>query len=242
MEDAYTDKNVKNANLDELPNDALWSSSFDGIGSFGNSALRTANSIKDSLPAIILTGGNGSKNKDSVALHDTEAPEGLPKPWDQPPPADLDGKCGITGVSNMLRFYDVDKDPKELDQYSRFRSWGTGMRKAKFAESVTELSGKQFSAHNVGNNENPLEVLRKNINDGKPVAICYNKHTDDAHWVLITGMKEGKDGVELTVQSWGGYKKVAWNDIKDAWSRGYPNSGAYPYVVGNESSPYLKKK
>ena len=47
----------------------------------------------------------------------------------------------------------------------------------------------------------------------------------DAHWVVVTGITDTKDGPKLQVQSWGAYHEVKWNDIKDNWRRGYGRYG-----------------
>lgn len=184
--------------------------------------------------------GNSSDKKKNVPLEQTEKPDpALPDVWPHPPATKLDGKCGITGVSNLLRLYGIEKPPADIDQ-SHYRSWGPGMRVNKFAEDMRELSGKNFTSRNIKDGSDPLSVLQNNIKDGKPVAIMYMTSPTDAHWVVVTGITQGAKGPELQVQSWGAYHKVAWSDVQDQWRRGY--GGPYPYVVGDEASPFLKKK
>ena len=96
----------------------------------------------------------------------------LPDVWNHPPATKMDGKCGITGVSNLLRLYGVEKNPADIDTWSR-RSWGPGMRVDKFAENMSELSGQKFNSCSIENGKEPLDVLKENIKDKKPVAIMY---------------------------------------------------------------------
>lgn len=192
---------------------------------------------------VIPIGAHGSKSK-NVDLQPISKPEGLPDAWSHPPTKSLlgislDGKCGITGVSNMLRLYGIEKNPAEIDK-SEYRSVGPGMRADKFADNLTELSKQKFTSKTIENGEKPLDVLKQNLKDGKPVAIMYMTGSTEAHWVVVTGVKEGKDGPELTLQSWGGYRSVPFKNIQQNWARGY--GGPYPYVVGEGSSRYLKKQ
>ncbi len=188
---------------------------------------------------VLPIGANSDDKKKGVPLELIDKPESLPKPWDPPPSTKMDGKCGITGVSNMLRLYGVEKAPADID-LAEYRSWGPGLRSDKFASDLNKLSDKKFSSHSIENGSDPLKVLSDNIKDGKPVAIMYMTSPTNAHWVVVTDVKEGKDGAELTVQSWGNYYKVPFKDIKDQWERGY--GGPYPYVVGDEASSKLPKK
>jgi hypothetical protein len=189
---------------------------------------------------VLPIGANSDDKKKDVPLDQIDKPDAcLPDAWNHPPSTKMDGKCGITGVANMLRFYDIEKDPKDLD-YSRYRSFGPGLRINKFSENLNELSGKKFNSCCIDDGSDPLDVLRKNVKDGKPVAIQYMTSPTNAHWVVVTGVTEGKNGAELQVQSWGAYHKVEWDKIKDNWKRGY--GGPYPYVVGDEASPKMKKQ
>jgi hypothetical protein len=188
---------------------------------------------------VIPIGANSSDKKKNVPLEAIEKPDPkLPDVWPHPPSTKLDGKCGITGVSNLLRLYGIEKPPADIDK-SHFRSWGPGMRVNKFAEDMRELSGKNFTARSINDGSDPLAVLQKNIDAGKPVAIMYMTSPTDAHWVVVTGIKPGSNGPELQVQSWGAYHKVAWRDVQDQWRRGY--GGNYPYVVGDQPSSFLKR-
>lgn len=189
---------------------------------------------------VVPFGAHSNDKKKDVPLDQIDKPEaGLPDAWGHPPSTKMDGKCGITGVANMLRFYDVEKAPIDID-CSRYRSWGPGMRSDKFAENLTELSGKKFNSRCIDDGANPLDVLKQNLKDGKPIAIQYMTSPTNAHWVVVTGVADGKNGPELQVQSWGAYHKVEWKNIQDNWKRGY--GGPYPYVVGEESSVKLKKQ
>ncbi len=188
---------------------------------------------------VLPIGANSSDKKKDVPLEPIEKPDSkLPEPWQHPASSRLDGKCGITGVSNMLRFYGMEKPPADID-CSRYRSYGPGLRVDKFASNLRELSGKNFESCSIDDGREPLEVLRKHINAGRPVAIQYMTGPTNAHWVVVTGIKDEKGGAQLEVQSWGAYHKVNWHDIQDQWRRGY--GGPYPHVVGDEKSPVLKK-
>jgi len=203
-------------------------------------ALKTVGASDWEMPF----GAHSKNKKTGVNLEPIDKPPGMPNVYDHPASTRFDGKCGITGVCNMLRLYGVEKDPATEDTYES-RSWGPGMTIDKFAENMSRLSGKTFKSGSVDGDSNAaLDVLRNNLKDGKPVAICYQCEGKTAHWVVVTGINEGKDGPELTVQSWGRYYKVKWDDIKDHWKQGYGLpllSGNYPYVVGDEAAPALKK-
>jgi hypothetical protein len=212
------------------------------------SASRTADETWTNLASniwskdgwVLPIGAHSSDKKNDVALEPIDKPDPkLPDAWGHPPSSRLDGKCGITGVSNMLRFYGSETPPGDID-CSKYRSFGPGLRVDKFASNLRELSGKNFQSGSIDGDCNPLDVLRKHVNEGKPVAIQYMTGATNAHWVVVTGVKDDKDGTHLEVQSWGGYHKVNWNNVRDQWRRGY--GGPYPYVVGDEASPLLKKK
>lgn len=160
----------------------------------------------------------------------------LPDSWAPPPSTRMDGKCGLTGVSNMLRFYGVEKNPKDIDE-RQYRSWGPGMRADKFAENLTTLSGKQFHSKSLPEGTEPLQYLRDTLKEGKPVAIQYMTSPTKAHWVVVTGVKDTPEGVKLQCQSWGGWYESKWDDIKGPWQRGY--GGPFPHVVGDEKSSKL---
>ena len=185
-------------------------------------------------------GSPGARKQGEVQLTPIAKPDpSLPDVWDQPDGTKMDGKCGITAVSNMLRFYGIKKDPKDIDK-PEYRSWGPGLRRDKLAEDLESLSDKGFSSKNI-EDDDPLEVLRGHIRSGKPVAIQYMTHYEtstEAHWVVVVDISDGEDPY-LTVQSGGRYQKVRWSDIKDPWRRGY--GGPYPYVVGNDPSEILLK-
>jgi len=188
---------------------------------------------------VLPIGAHSSDKKKEVPLEPIEKPDAkLPDPWQHPDPTWMDGKCGITGVSNMLRLYSVEKPPADID-CSRYRSFGPGLRVGKFASNLSELTGKNFKSCTIDANSDPLDVLRNHIKEGRPVAIQYMTGPTTAHWVVVTGITDGKDGAHLQVQSWGAYYKVNWNDVQDQWRRGY--GGPYPHVVGDEASPLLKK-
>ena len=210
-----------------------------GANSIGKKSDEVFEALK---PAnwVLPIGGDSSDKKKGVPLQAVDKPDpSLPDVWNHPESSAMDGKCGITGVANMLRFYGVEKSPADID-VSRYRSWGVGLRSEKFASDLTELSGKKFSAHSIDDGSSGLDMLRQQIKDGKPVAIQYMTSPTNAHWVVVAGVTDGKDGPELTVQSWGGYHKVPYKDIQDNWRRGY--GGPYPYVVGDEQSSLLKPK
>lgn len=201
------------------------------------------------IPAVaadwqVPFGAHSKDKKTGVNLEPIDKPPGMPDVHNHPASTKFDGKCGITGVCNMLRLYGVEKDPGKEDTYES-HSWGPGMTIDKFAENLSRLSGKTFKSGSVDGDSNAaLDVLKNNLKDGKPVAICYQCEGKTAHWVVVTGINEGKDGPELTVQSWGQYHKVKWDAIKDHWKQGYGLpilSGNYPYVVGDEAAPALKK-
>lgn len=187
----------------------------------------------------IPIGAHSDSKKKGVPLNPIEKPDpNLPDAWNHPPSTTMDGKCGITGVSNMLRFYGCENAPGDIDTFSR-RSWGPGMRADKFAENLTELSGKDFHSRSIENGKDPLDTLKEYIKDKKPVAIMYMTGAADAHWVVVTNVTDGKDGAKLTVQSWGQYHEVTWKDLQAQWKRGY--GGPYPHVVGDSPSELLKK-
>jgi hypothetical protein len=184
-------------------------------------------------------GANDKSKKNGPALAPIEKPDPkLPEVWAHPPSSTLDGKCGITGCANMLRLYGKEKDPADLDQ-RRYRSWGPGLRSDKFAENLTELSGKTFTSKTVDDGK-PLETLRGHLKAGKPVALQYMTDSTDAHWVVATGIRDTPDGPKVQVQSWGQYYEADWKELEPAWKRGY--GGPYPYVVGNDASKLLPKK
>jgi hypothetical protein len=186
----------------------------------------------------IPIGAHSDDKKKGVPLTPIEKPNSkLPDAWNHPESTKMDGKCGITGVSNLLRFYGVEKAPGDIDTWSR-RSWGPGMRVDKFTENVGELSGATFHSRNIEEGD-ALDVLRGHIKDNKPVAIMYMTGPSNAHWVVVTNVTDTKDGPKLTVQSWGGYHEVPWKDIQDNWRRGY--GGPYPHCVGDKASEVLKK-
>lgn len=182
--------------------------------------------------------GGNDKRKTGVPVTDMEKPKDAPAAWEHPPASWRDGKCGITGVSNLIRWYGEEKNPKDIDIYEN-RSWGIGMRSGKFAEDCSKLTGKNFTACSIEKGE-PLDILKQHLKDGKPVAIMYMTGKTNAHWVVVTGIEEGKDGPSVQVETWGHYGKIKWSDLKYQWERGY--GGPYPYVVGDEPSPLLKKK
>lgn len=190
-------------------------------------------------PWTIPIGANSDNKKKSVPMEEIKKPEDqLPNAWEQPAASFMDGKCGMTGVANMLRFYGVEKDPKELDSYD-YRSWGPGMRADKFKENLNLLSEKNFSAYSLSEADDALATLRKHINEGKPVAIQFMTGPTNAHWVVVSGIKDEKSGPELQVLSWGTYYKIKWDDVAEAWKRGY--GGPYPHVVCDSASNLLKR-
>jgi hypothetical protein len=186
-------------------------------------------------------GANSANKKKTVPMEAMDKPDDkLPNAWEQPAASFMDGKCGITGVSNMLRFYGVEKDPKELDSYD-YRSWGPGLRADKFRDNLNTLSGKNnFSAASLSKTDDALATLRKNLNEGKPVAIQFMTDSTNAHWVVVTGINDEKSGPELQVMSWGSYYKIKWSDLDDPWKRGY--GGPYPHVVCDNGSEILKRR
>jgi hypothetical protein len=163
----------------------------------------------------------------------------LPDPWAHPPSTKMDGKCGLTAVSNMARFYGVEKDPKDIDK-PEFRSVGPGLRRDKLAEDVASVTGKKCDSKNIPAGTDPLQTLRDLIDAGKPVAIQYMMGATTAHWVVVTAVKDTPNGVVLVVQSWGDWYEVAWSEIGPQWKRGY--GGDYPYVVCEDASPKLPVK
>lgn len=191
---------------------------------------------------VIPVGAHSKDKKKNVPLEPIEKPDPkLPDVWNHPPATWADGKCGITGVANMLRLYGVERDPAGLDT-SDHQNWGPGLRMSQFGANMNDCcGGKKFKSCTIDSDkEDPYKVLKGHIDQGKPVAIEYMTGALNAHWVVVTGIKEGgKEGPELTVQSWGRYYKVKWNDIKSNWERGW--GGPYPHVVGDEPSPFLKK-
>ncbi len=190
----------------------------------------------DEVSSWTLPIGANSDKKD-VHLKSISRPAGYPKSWKTPETTILDGKCGITAVSNMLRWYGVEKNPSDLDK-SEYRSWGPGLRVDKFASNMEKLTGKSFLSKTVEDGTDPLETLRGHLKDGKPVAIEYMCGSTSAHWVIVTSVSDDKNNPELVVQSWGGYYSVKFDEIKDGWRRGY--GGPYPYVVGNEAATVKK--
>lgn len=229
---------------------------------FAHSALFNKNSSLSVLPGIELVdhkepdkskqkskfevqhftiplGANSDYKKKSVPMEEISKPENrLPDAWEQPAASFMDGKCGITGVANMLRMYGVEKDPKELDSYD-FRSWGPGMRSDKFKENLNLLSQKNFSACSLSATADGLATLRKHLDEGKPVAIQFMTGPTNAHWVVVSGIKDEKNGTELQVMSWGAYYKIKWDDLAEPWKRGY--GGPYPHVVCDSASNLLKR-
>lgn len=159
-----------------------------------------------------------------------------PDPWEQPGGTLLDGKCGLTAVSNMLRLYGKEVSPKSIDK-STYRSWGPGLRRDKFAEDMNRLSkSKSFESRAIKKGD-ALGTLRGHLDAGRPVAIMYMTGRVSAHWVVVC--KVEADG-SLIVQSWGRYYRVAWSEIQGPWRRGY--GGDYPHVVGKGPSPFLARK
>lgn len=200
------------------------------------------NSIEPKSSGWVLPiGAHSSKKSGVVPLERIEKPDpSLPDVWNQPEGTMLDGKCGITGVSNMLRLYGIEKDPAKID-LGRYRSVGPGLRAEKFASDMKELTGgKNFTACTIDDEkQNPLFVLKSHIEAGKPVAIMYMNDSTEAHWVVVTGVGNGVYNPEVIVQSGGAYHKTNWRNLQDQWKRGY--GGDYPYVVGDEKS-LLKRK
>ncbi|MBL8871499.1 MAG: hypothetical protein JNK90_17115 [Planctomycetaceae bacterium] len=184
---------------------------------------------------------------EEVQLIRTEKPKGFPDAWDHPQDTSLlDGKCGLTAVSNLLRLYGIEVDPKDIDQ-AKYRSWGPGLRRDKFAEDMNVLAeGKGFESKCIEEGVDALGVVESYLADGKPFAIMYmtNKKSPsvEAHWVVVVAIlpSEEPKNPKLIVQSWGEYHEVEWNEIAGSWKRGY--GGDYPHVVGDSSSPYLKKQ
>jgi hypothetical protein len=228
-----------------------------GTGNWQSGQIPADRSTASSLPDFHLVDGitslakmaadsgvlpiGGNSGRTDVLLWATDKPADLPEVWKQPSGTKMDGKCGLTGVSNMLRFYGVEKSPDSIDEVG-YRSVGFGMRSGKFAQDLTELTGKKFTAKNIEDGSFPLDVLRKNIKDGKPVAIMYMTGDVSAHWVVVAGIREGKDNpsTEVLVQSGGAYYTIPWKDLQPNWKAGY--GGPYPYVVGDEAAPKLPKK
>jgi len=170
-----------------------------------------------------------------VAVTDSPAAKpraSLPNAWVQPAGSLLDGKCGITGVSNMLRLYGIETDPSSID-LSKFRSWGPGLRRDKFAEDLNELGGgKTFFSRSLPEGTDALARLRQHMAAQEPVAIQYMTSQDlgtNAHWVVVVDVQGGTNP-NLTYMSWGGYRTMKWDDMKDPWKRGW--GGPYPHVVG----------
>lgn len=189
----------------------------------------------------------GVAKSDDVKLTQVAKPSGLPDAWKHPDDTSLlDGKCGLTAVSNLLRLYKIEVDPASIDE-SRFRSWGPGLRRDKFAEDMNELAKElEFESRNLEDDTDALSRLERYIAEGKPVAIMYmtNKEAPsvEAHWIVVVAIRRTSDqprNPKLVVQSWGKYHEVEWNEISGAWKRGY--GGSYPHVVGKAASPYLSK-
>ncbi|NJL99049.1 MAG: hypothetical protein HC924_09655 [Synechococcaceae cyanobacterium SM2_3_2] len=160
-----------------------------------------------------------------------------PDTWDQPCGTLMDGKCGLTAVANMLRWYGAEISPKSLDK-RRYRSWGPGLRRDKFAEDMNQLwPGSGFQSRDIPNGYCPLRILRGHINAGRPVAINYMTNSLAAHWVVVVQVSDEEDNPLLVVQSGGGYHQTRWLDIQDAWRRGW--GGEYPHVVGSQPAAHL---
>jgi hypothetical protein len=136
----------------------------------------------------------------------------------------------------MLRFYGVEKDPKDLDKDGESDST-PGMRAGTVAKNISKVSGKKFEAKSISGDA--LSTLRGYLNEGKPVAVLYMTGVLEAHWVVVTNVEDGKDGTVLTLQSWGDWYTVKWTDFEYQWKRGW--GGPYPHVVGDEASPVLRK-
>ena len=247
-DDEETQENAAETATSATATMATESSDQDAYKKMTNSLVSAAESLLPSFQidlgkmlgfdGPIPIGAHSSHKKQGVHLTPIET-EGLPHAYNQPAGTDMDGKCGITGVANMLRLYGIEKKPEDID-LPRYRSWGPGLRADKFADDLTELSGQKFNSKTIENGENPLEVLKQNIKDGKPVAIMYMTSPTEAHWVVVTDVKNGPNGPELTVQSGGRYNTVPFKDIQSNWQRGY--GGPYPYVVGEGPSKFIKKQ
>ena len=188
----------------------------------------------ETQPEWVVPIGAHGNTKNSVKLIPIDKPEQMPDVWNQPRATRMDGKCGITANSNLLRLYGIEKSPSSLD-IRKYRSWGPGLRCDKFASNMSELSGIEFKDKTIKGQEKPIDVLKDLVKNGKPVAIEYMTGTTTAHWVIVTDVKDTKEGPELTVQSWGRYYKVKFSEIDDAWKRGY--GGPYPYVVADKAMP-----
>jgi len=204
-------------------------------------ALNAAYSHLCSDWSVPIGANSGDKQKSPLLILTDKPGPRFPDVWKQLDGTIMDGKCGVTGVANMLRLYGIEKDPKDIDK-SQYRSWGFGLGASKFAEDMTALGdGKKFSARQIDDSkEDPLKVLRDNLAAGKPVAICYMTGRLEAHWVVVTGVNEGQDGPQLTVMSSGNYFTMKWNEVKYQWSRGW--GGPYPYIVGDTPCDLLTKK
>lgn len=190
------------------------------------------------VPTLLSRPKPGEPQDLSYTPCDKPRPQ-FPDAHGQPPATMFDGKCGFACISNMMRLYETEINPKDIDRWYR-RSFGPGMRADALAVNLTELSGMRFSKHAIKDGSDPLVILRKHIDEGKPVAIQYTPHDwSKAHWLSVVAINEGKDGPELTVQSWGHYHKVKWTELKDYWRQGF--EGPYPYVVADKPSPFMEK-
>src|SRR6185369_16554055 len=99
------------------------------------------------------------KKKDVPLVQIDKPDPKLPDAWGHPDSTVLDGKCGITGVANMLRFYGVEKPPADID-LSRYRSVGPGLRCDKFASDLNELCSKKFKSFSIDDGRDPLATLQ----------------------------------------------------------------------------------
>lgn len=163
----------------------------------------------------------------------------FPDPWEQPSNARWDGKWGVTACSNLLRFYGVEKSPKDLVE-TGIENLGPGMWASTLAKNVQGLSGKTFRAKRLDGSADALATLRGYLDEGKPVALMYMQDVGVAHWVVVTHMGDGAGGPLLTLQSSGEWYTVEWKSFQHRWKRA--DGGPYPHVVGDEPSQVMRAR
>lgn len=165
------------------------------------------------------------------------APDGMPSSWEQPDSEgtfDQYGYCGATAAANLLTWYGKSTTPREAIDNGCWSYVGTRpptlaayLKKAQ-PELDCYYQTMKWNADSLGNLRNALAA-------GRPVIIEFMTGKLNAHWVTVVGVEGTEEDPYLTVMSWGGYYKIRWAGVKDAWRSAW--GGYYPYVMCNAVSP-----
>ena len=207
------------------------------------------------------------KHPDSTTSATVPGKEHLPAVWEQPAPIEdtlseiislgggnvrRHGTCGPTAVANLLKWFEIDKEPAKIEPDVRecVGTSGTGLK-----DYINNKHPELKAGYGVGDSEeNNWKWLDNRLKAGYPVIVGLGWVKDGeefgrfpiGHWVVVVGTGTIGGKKVVVIEHWGKYEIAFWDDawegmrpFKELWSHGY---NGWSSKAGNYPTIWVEKK